>query len=63
MVVCIDKQDKEVLRNVKDMLIAVQHKICDVAQLLVDLYVRVSSLEERENMEVTKDSIKSALRQ
>lgn len=45
------------------MLIAVQHKICDVAPPLVDLYARVSSLEEGENVEAAKDSIKSALRQ
>ena len=43
-------KDKNVLRSVnsaKEMLIAVQHKVCDFAPPLVDLYARVLTLEIR----------------
>jgi hypothetical protein len=60
-------KDKEVLRNVncaEEVLVALQHKICDVAPPLIDLYARVSALEEGEiAVEAAKDSFRSALRQ
>ena len=43
-------KDKNVLRSVnsaEEMLIAVQHKVCDFAPPLVDLYARVLTLEIR----------------
>lgn len=60
-------KDKEVLRNVncaEEVLVALQHKIGDVAPPLIDLYARVSALEEGEiAVEAAKDSVRSALRQ
>lgn len=45
-------------------MIAVQHKVCDIASSLVDLYARVSTLEGGgDNVEAAKDSVRSALRQ
>ena len=60
-------KDKEVLRNVncaEEVLVALQHKIGDVAPPLIDLYALVSALEEGEiAVEAAKDSVRSALRQ
>jgi hypothetical protein len=59
-------KDKEVLRNVncaEEVLVALQHKICDVAPPLIVLYARVSALEYGEiAVEAAKDSVRSALR-
>jgi hypothetical protein len=60
-------KDKEVPRNVncaEEVLVALQHNICDVAPPLIDLYARVSALEDGEiAVEAAKDSVRSTLRQ
>ncbi|EFX71951.1 hypothetical protein DAPPUDRAFT_111201 [Daphnia pulex] len=59
-------KDKNVLKSVnsaEEILIVVQHKECDIAPPLVDLYARVSTLEEGDQVEAAKDSVRSALRQ
>ncbi len=59
-------KDKNVLKSVnsaEEILIAVQHKVCDIAPPLVDLYARVLTLEGGDQVEAAKDSVRSALRQ
>ena len=59
-------KDKNVLKSVNSaekMLIAVQHKVCDIAPPLVDLNARVLTLEGGEQVEAAKDSVRSALHQ
>ncbi|KZS20625.1 Uncharacterized protein APZ42_012631 [Daphnia magna] len=54
-------RDKNVLKSVnsvEEKLIAVQHKVCDIAPPLVDLYARVSTLEGGDNVEAAKDSVR-----
>ena len=44
------------MNSAKEMLIAVQDKICDIAPPLVDLYACALTLEMEDNVEAAKDS-------